>query len=71
MHITPITLGQTMRAMAPTIQQVGRVEKRMATQSASGRGRVSSNDTAKNNRTGRKRPKINWNGLGEAVDVWV
>ena len=70
MHIAPITLGQTLRTMAPTIQQIGRVEKRMATQAASGNGRVSSSGTsAKNSRTGRKRPKMNWDGLGEAVDI--
>ncbi len=72
MHITPITLGQVMRPMAPTVQQIGRVEKRMATQAASGDGRVSSSGTtAKNSGTGRKRPRMNWDGLGEAVDVWV
>ena len=70
MHITPITLGQAMRPMAPAVQQIGRVEKRMATQATSGGGRVSSSGTtAKNSRTGRKRPKMNWDGLGEAVDV--
>ncbi len=72
MHITTITLGQAMRPMAPTVQQIGRVEKRMATQAASGDGRVSSSGTtAKNSGTGRKRPRMNWDGLGEAVDVWV
>jgi hypothetical protein len=69
MHISPITLGQTMRPMAPTIQPIGRVEKHAATQAASGRGRVSSSDTGKNSRAGRKRPKMNWDGLGETVDV--
>ena len=61
-----------MRPMSPVIDQVGRVEKRRAPDAVAGRGRLSAgqNDaTAKNSRLGGKRRKMNWNGLGDAVDV--
>ena len=72
MRITPISISQTMRPMSPVIDQVGRAEKRRAPDAVAGRGRLSAgqNDaTAKNSRLGGKRRKMNWNGLGDAVDV--
>ena len=72
MRITPISISQTMRPMSPVIDKVGRVEKRRAPDAVAGRGRLSAgqnNATAKNSRLGGKRRKMNWNGLGDAVDV--
>jgi len=72
MHITPINLGQTLRVTAPSINPAGRVEKRQAFEAVSGRGRVSSSDkTGKSSRTGGKRRKMGWDGLGESVDVFA
>jgi hypothetical protein len=73
MQISPITISQTLRPMAPMINPIGRVDKRMAPEAVAGRGRVSSTDksgtTAKNSRS--KRRKMGWDGLGEAVDVFA
>ena len=72
MRITPISISQTLRPMSPVIDQVGRVEKRRAPDAVAGRGRLSAgqNDaTARNSRLSGKRRKMNWNGLGDAVDV--
>ena len=75
MRITPISIGQTLRPMAPVINQIDRVEKRMAPEAVGGRGRVSSTDKSgkadKNSRLGSQRQKMSWNGLGEAVDVFA
>jgi len=72
MHITPISLSQTLRTTAPVIAQIGRVEKKMAPDAVAGRGRVASSDqTGKTSRTGVKRRKMGWNGLGESVDVFA
>ncbi len=69
MQISPITLSQTLRPIAPVISQIGRVEKRMGPETVAGKSRVSA--TGKNNRTGGKRRKMGWNGLGESVDVFA
>lgn len=69
MQISPITLSQTLRPIAPVISQIGRVEKRMGPETVAGKPRVSA--TGKNNRTGSKRRKMGWNGLGESVDVFA
>ncbi len=75
MRISPISIGQTLRPMAPVVIQIDRVEKRMAPESVGGRGRVSSSDKSakagKNSRLGSPRRQMNWNGLGEAVDVFA
>jgi hypothetical protein len=72
MQITPISIGQTLRPTTPTIQQIGRVEKRMAPEAAGKSGRVtSSSKNSASSRTSRSRKKMNWTLLGEAVDVFV
>ncbi len=75
MLITPISIGQTLRPMAPVVTPIGRLEKRMAPEAVTGRGRVAASDenrnTDKNSRLGTPRRKMNWNGLGEAVDVFA
>ena len=74
MQISPISLSQTLRPIAPVISQIGRVEKRSAPEAVAGKTRVSAtgkNAAAKNNRTGAKRRKMGWEGLGETVDVFA
>ena len=75
MRIAPISIGQTLRPMAPVVTQIDRVEKRMAPEAVAGQGRVSSSDKStkagKNSRLSSQRRKMGWNGLGESVDVFV
>ncbi len=75
MRITPISIGQTLRPMAPVVNQIDRVEKRMAPEAVAGRGRVPSSEKSgkagKNSRLGSPRKKMSWNGLGDAVDVFA
>ena len=75
MRISPISIGQTLRPMAPVINPIDRVEKRAAPEAVTGRSRVSSSDNGekagKNSRVGRQRKTMRWYGLGEAVDVFA
>ncbi len=75
MRISPISIGQTLRPMAPVVHQIDRVEKRMAPEAVAGRGRTSATEkstkTGKNSKLGGSRRKKSWNGLGDAVDVFA